>query len=245
MRLPPPPQIGNLPTPALAEAVGRVFEDLTRIIGYLDVLRSPEGVDPSQAAHVFTTLQVETLMFVDTVEGQVLTDPTLPRPLHSALDTVCFAVRHETRRAFTDGADGLDSAGILLNCFQQSYLILARVFNPTLEEKDIFEGVQERREQSLVLWEDLVELLGAVREARRALTQPALAHLLALLEQFRAERMKLLRPGDWAAVETFADGLRACRSIGDAESQLHQLDCYVELLLSHVRMRAALADAAL
>jgi hypothetical protein len=246
LRLPPPPQIGNLPTPTLTEAVGRAFADLTRMMGYLDVLRTPEGFDPSQAAHIYTTLQVESLVFVDTIEGQILADPQLPKPLHAALDAVSFAVRHETRRAFThseDDPEGQNTASILLNCFQQSYLILARVFNPTLEDKDLFQGVQEKREQSLILWEDLVELLGAVREARRALSQPAIAHLLALLEQFRTGSMKALRPGDWAAVEAFADGLKACRNAGDAESQLHQLDCYVELLLSHVRMRSALSDA--
>lgn len=246
MRLPPPPEIGNLPTAAHAEAVGRVFEDLTRMIGYLDLLRSPDPADQSQAAHVYTTLQVETLMFVDTIEGQVLTDLSVPKPLLAALDAVCFAVRHETRRAFTKGAgpdhDGQDALALLLNCFQQSYLILARVFNPVLEDKDLFDGVQERREQSLALWEDLVELMGAVREARAALSQPAMAHLLALLEQFGAGSMRALRPGDWAAVEAFADGLKSCRDVRDAESQLHQLDCYVELLLSHVRMRSALAD---
>jgi hypothetical protein len=247
LRLPPPPEIGNLPTPELAEAVSRVFEDVTRMMGYLDVLRSPDGVDPSQAAHIYTTLQVESLMFVATIEGQLLADPSLPRSLQSALDTVCFAVRHETRRAFTNSpeSEGQNSASILLNCFQQSYLILARVFNPALEDADLFEGVQEKREQSLALWEDLVELLGAVREARGALSQPAIAHLLALLEQFRAGSVKALRPGDWAAVESFADGLKSCRNLGDAESQLHQLDCYVELLLNHVRMRSALSDTAI
>jgi hypothetical protein len=252
LRLPPPLQIKDLPTETLNAAIGRVFDDLTRVIGYLDVLASAEnssGSGTSQVVHLYTTLQVESLMMVDYVEGQVLTAEGIPAPLHSALDAICFAIRHEIHRAFTHGTipdgNGLDAMDILRNCFQQSYLILAKVFNPALESEAIFGGLHERREQSLALWEDLIELVGAVRDARAEMSQPAMARLLALLEHFRAGSMKYLMSRDWDTFETFADELKSCRRLDDAAHQLHRLDCYLELLLSHVRMRSALSDLSL
>lgn len=250
LRLPAPPQLKGLPTEALADAVGRVFDGLTRVIGYLDVLAAPGDGDghhnPSQTAHLYTTLQVESLMLVDYVEGQVLPDEGLPVTCRSALDAICFAMRHEMRRAFTQGAtndeESLDTTGILRNCFQQSYLILAQVFDPAFDSNAFFGQLQERREQSLLLWEDLIELLGATRAAKAEPTQPALARLLALLEQFRAGSMRYLIAGDWATFEDFAAELKACRRIDDAQAQLHRLDCYLQLLINHVRMRSALSD---
>jgi hypothetical protein len=234
----------------MSDAVARVFVDLTRVIGYLDVLAEPPDAgnhrDPAQAANVLTTLQVESLMLVDYVEEQVLAQEGLPDALREALDAVCFAVRHEMRRAFAHAPasdpQGLDTTGILRNCFQQSYLILAKLFNPSIEGSEVFDAMQERREQSLALWEDLVGLLGAVREARAEPSQPAMARLLALIEQFRGGSMRYLMSADRPTFEGFADGLKACRQLGDAEVQLHQFDCYLELLINHVRMRSSLSD---
>lgn len=234
----------------MAETVGRVFEDLTRVIGYLDVMAEPRAGDdrhdPALAAHLYTTLQVESLMLVDYIELQLLADGDLPRPLHSALDAVCFAVRHEMRRAFAQGAggdpEGLDATGVLRNCFQQSYLILAKLFDPSLEGAALFDSMQERREQSLALWEDLVELLGAVREAKAGPEPPAVARLTSLLEQFRAGNIRFLMSRDWPTFEGFAGELESCPRPADLAGQLHRFDCYLELLLNHVRMRSSLSD---
>lgn len=257
MQLPHLPEIQGLRSTLLSESVQRVFADLIRLLGYIEMMGEDSNdascADPSRSQYLLTTLRAESLVLIGFIEGQAMQLPGLNLPLREALDSICFAIRHEMRRAFPETAlehdDGageqveeLDAIGILRNCFQQSYLILARVFNPTLSDEDVFGGLQTRREQSLILWEDLHELLKSTRHALSDKTQPPLAFLLVQLDQFRAGSMRYLMSRDWATFEGFVAALKNCTSMDEASKGLHQLECYLEILLNHVRMRASLSD---
>lgn len=256
MQLPHAPEIKGLPSSLLAESVQRVFADLIRVLGYIEMMGedgSGADSDASRAQHLLTTVRAEAHVLVGFIEGHALQIPNLSLPLRDAFDSICFAISHELRRAFpsandeggfqtVESPDELDAIGILRNCFQQSFLILARVFNPTLSGEEVFGGLQTRREQSLLLWEDLHELLKSTRHALADRSQPTLALLLVQLDQFRAGSMRFLMSRDWATFEEIVAALKNCGDMEDAAKGLHQLECYLEILLNHVRMRASLSD---
>lgn len=255
-------EIRGLPSETLVEAVRRILTDLTRLIGYLNLIETtpPNVSPPEHVSSIFEIVQAESLVLIDYIEDYALNLEDLSAVLYETLDSISFAVKHELRRAYQSDAHNLPAAApedgartspaladthdLLRNCFQQSYVMLGRLFNPALVGEEIFNDLQTRHEQSLVLWEDLIDLLQCVRQAERARDQKSIAYLIELLKQFREGSMHYLMQKDWNPFEEFAERVIACRRLEEVEPILHQLECYLEILLNHIRMRAVLANEA-
>lgn len=244
-----------LPSPPLADALRRVFADFERLIGYLDLIRTDTESARETSESLLTTVYGEALVLVSFIEDYLLELPGLSGTLYETLDSSCFAIRYELGKTFqheppSSSADSAvasrrqttEARDVLRNCFQQSMLMLGTLLSPGLSSDELFKNIQTRREQSLVLWEDLIELLQSVREAERECAQPAIAYLIELLKQFSAGSMHYLISDDWATFDSFLNRLMNCRTTAEVQPLLQQLDCYLEVLLSHVRMRAALVD---
>jgi hypothetical protein len=254
-------EIRGLPSENLVEAVRRILTDLTRLIGYLNLIETtpPNVSPPDHVNSIFEIVQAESLVLIDYIEDYALNLEDLSALLYETLDSISFAIKHELRRAYQSDAQGpsaapgdnlrtpsalADTHDLLRNCFQQSYVMLGRLFNPALIGEEIFNELQTRHEQSLVLWEDLIDLLQCVRQAERACDQKSIAYLIELLKQFREGSMHYLMQKDWNPFEEFAERVIACRRLEEVEPILHQLECYLEILLNHIRMRAVLANEA-
>ena len=101
--------------------------------------------------------------------------------------------------------------------------------------------IQVRREKSQRLCEDLDALLRLIRHVEREYSPQAFALFTMRLQDFRLRSLRHLMQKDWAMVESFAAQVPALRSERAVRDFLHQFGSYLELLLSHVRMRAVLA----
>lgn len=242
-------EIRGLASEALVESVRRVLTDLTRLIGYLNLVEpaTPAAPASEQAGAILVTVHAETLVLVDYIEDHVLSLEGMSPVLYEALDSISFALKYELRRAAPHGPTmsvSPDTHDLLRNCFQQSFVMLARLFNPAIEASEVFDDLHTRHEQSLILWEDLIDLLQCVRQAETECSQRTIAYLIELLRQFRAGSMHYLMQKDWNPLEEFAQRVMACRRIEEVQPVLHQLECYLEILLNHVRNRAALSNEA-
>jgi hypothetical protein len=237
---------------ALRHFVGQTFADLTRLLGYLDAVdaANSSGDDPQP---LFSIIHGEGLSLSDYVESH-RSEAYADGPLGEALESAAFAIRHELRRVFerelmrgeANGGESRraragDAAEVLRNCFQQAIVIVARALDDAVSDVSLFGDIQARRERSQRLCEDLDALLRLIRHVEREYSQQAFTLFNMRLQDFRLRSLRYLMQKDWAMVEGFAAQVPTLRTERAVKAFLHQFGSYLELLLSHVRMRAVLA----
>lgn len=243
---------------ALGDDVQAVFAALTRQLEYLNFVEtSLKGGQASKPLlPVFTLVNRETSELLEHIEKRALKCPNAEPWVLEALDGTAYAIRMELRKAFDYELAGVRSErqphhayakfenahGLLRNCFQQSIVGLAQMFEPELEGGRLFEFFQTKLEQSLALRRELWRLL---RSVRRAVEEGAGAKPPNLLEQlaaFRESSLRFLMYKDREAFERFCEEVELANGTAQMSHVLHRFEAYLETLLSQVNMRAVLAD---
>jgi hypothetical protein len=128
---------------------------------------------------------------------------------------------------------------VLTNCLQQATISLATMFDPELVGTKLFNNSDMSYRQSVQLCEQLSTLLKLIDACGDRRAEPAFANLTARLEKFRNESMECLRYADWPQFESFCGRIQVATTPSEL---LHQFRCYLETLLSQVKMRAVLAN---
>lgn len=241
----------------VCELLAGVFADLERLLGYLDGVGAAArpGGSADEALFLLDVIRSEglaTACGLDSLCG----DSRLPAELSEELERTGFALRHELRNvserilpgpdADADAARARlkDAHDLLRNCFQQSTIALARVFDPRLDGAQLFRDLRAKRDNSLRLYEDLAALLRITRHALWRGDEAARRLFAERLEDFRDGSMLHLMQKDCDACLGFIEDFHTARRAGGMSFFLHRFSCYLELLLKHVSMRSVLADAA-
>jgi hypothetical protein len=242
------------------ELVHRVFEDLRRLLGYLDGVKEAVGRigTSDHALFIFEAVRCEALATAGGLDYFCACLDT-PDALSEELERTSFAVRHELRAVFerllpcaqtaneTGEARTLlaEAHDLLRNCFEQSTVSLARTFRADVDAVELFEDIRAKRDNSVRLYEDLDALLRSARYAAWHDVAESLVNFSERLELFRTESMCHLMQKDRETCQSFIDGLAL---LGDRRSlrlYLHRFACYLEILLKHVSMRSVLAETCL
>jgi hypothetical protein len=242
----------------VSELLCGVFSDLNRLLGYLDGVGTAVrlGGPADEALFLLDIIRSEGLATACGLDSSCA-GLELPGDLSEELERIGFALRHELKIVFErilPGLEGVsdreearsrlkDAHDLLLNCFQQSTIALAHVFEPGLDGAQLFKDIRVKRDNSQRLYEDLGALL---RSARHALWRgdPASQCLFAeRLEDFREGSMQYLMQKDSDACLGFIADFKSAQRFGGARFFLHRFSCYLELLLKHVGMRSVLAEA--
>jgi hypothetical protein len=252
----------NIKHEGTREFVRGVFEDLRRLLGYLDGVKEAvgRGGAAEQALFIFEAVRCEALA---TAGGLDYFCACLEAPdaLSEELERTSFAVRHELRAVFerllpcaqaaAEAAEArtllAEAHDLLRNCFEQSTVSLARTFRAEVDAADIFEDIRAKRDNSLRLLEDLEALLRSARHAEWHDGAEVLVNFSERLELFRAGSIRHLMQKDQETCQTFIDGL-SLPLLGSRKSlrlYLHRFTCYLEILLKHVSMRSVLAETPL
>lgn len=135
-----------------------------------------------------------------------------------------------------------NSHGLLRECFQQTILSLARSLNPDFDGGKLFDTLQLKLRQSLLLRRELWELSESVRRAERDGDRKPLAPLIARLRAFQAGAMRHLMYKDWESFERFIAEVTAARGAVELVPVLHRFATYLDALFNQINMRAVLAD---
>jgi hypothetical protein len=260
---PLPSQIGALveriEPPPLRALVSPVFNDLARLLGYMGLVESGLAGDDSlqKTGIIFRLVHEKTLALLRQLEASASSAAEFDEGVRGALDGMGFAVGHELRRVFSEEVPKLKDSrhplltraelvrahGLLHNCFQQSIITLAQVFDASLDGSQLFEDYRLRVQQSLVLYGELLSLLQKVRDARGSAGVLPKHSLATHLKHFREETMHLLMYRDWAEFEGFVGEVEQTydepRDFGPV---LHKFASYLGTLLRHVGMRDVLRN---
>ena len=250
--------IARLSAQTQHESMARILSDLGRMLGYLHLIEHKVRQDRLLVAtmSVFLRLQTETGTLITNIESEAQRQLRTDEVLADVLRGVSYAIGHEVRRVFESELIGLDELrntssirarlehayGLLHNAIQQSLIVLAQVFEPTLTGEALFDDFARRRQHSLKLYRELDQLLQLAHHVEATGDGRAVSLLLARLTLFRDEGMCHLMYRDWNEYESFITEMRAAQSRFEMATVLNSLTCYLETLLNQVRMRSALAD---
>lgn len=258
---PLPTQIGRLlgrvEPPLLRALVSPIFDEMARILSYLNLIEAGLAEDDSfqKTCIIFRLVHEKTLALLRHLEVCTRRAAHFDEGVREALDGMGFAITHELRRVFKDEVPELSGSrhsqlsravlvrayGLLHNCIQQSTITLAQTLDPSLDGPHLFEDYRVKVQQSLVLYGELLALLGRVRDARTSSGVLSKHSLANHLKHFREETLHFLMYKDWAEFEGFVgEVLRTYDEPGDLAPVLDKFDSYLGTLLSHVGMRDAL-----
>ena len=113
----------------------------------------------------------------------------------------------------------------------------------TARSSKLFNDVELRLLQSLILCKDLSSLMRFVRLAQAKCDPDVLRSVTARILEFRDGSMQYLMYKDWRGYESLAlEVITAIENNLDPKPLLHRFICYLEVLYGHVKMRAVLAD---
>ena len=251
--------LSGIENPGLAEIASNILGELVRFFDWLsridDNLHKLDTLRENLS--LLEVLELEAHLLVDFVETQAMPAESVGDTLREVLDGIVYSINHDLRRIFerelvrtvteqsTPVVYGkiLHAHGLLSNCFQQATITLLQSFKPAVDGARLFNDAELRLKQSLVLCRDLSSLLRFVRRAETQTDPDILRKVVAKILEFRDGSMQFLMYKDWRGYETLA--LEVVTSIEnnlDAQSLLHQLACYLEILYGHVKMRAVLAN---
>ncbi|HJY29300.1 MAG TPA: hypothetical protein VJ306_14835 [Pyrinomonadaceae bacterium] len=245
------PQLREISHTILTEML-RFFDWLARIENNLQKLDTL-----LESLSLLEVLEFEARSLTDYVDAKASTIGGRNERLHEVLDGISYGINHDLRRVFerelvrgvTEQSIPIvygkimHAHGLLTNCFQQSTITLLQVFNPRLDPSKLFNDVELRLQQSLILCKDLSSLMRFVRLAQANGDPDVLRSVTARILEFRDGSMQYLMYKDWRGYESLAlEVITAVENNLDPKPLLHRFICYLEVLYGHVKMRAVLAD---
>ena len=245
------PELREISQTILSEML-RFFDWLARIENNLHKLDTL-----LESLSLLEVLEFECRSLTDYIDTKAIKVARGNERLHDVLDGISYGITHDLRRIFerelvrgvTEQSIPLvygkilHAHGLLTNCFQQSTITLLQVFNPSLDAARLFNDMELRLQQSLILCRDLASLMRFVRLAQANGDPDVLRSVTARILEFRDGSMQYLMYKDWRGYESLAlEVITAIENNLDSKPLLHRFLCFLEVLYGHVKMRAVLAD---
>ena len=239
-------------SPTILSEMLRFFDWLARIENNLQKLDTL-----LESLSLLEVLEFEARSLTDYIETRAIPASRGNERLSDVLDGISYGITHDLRRVFerelvrgvTEQSIPIvygkimHAHGLLTNCFQQSTITLLQVFKPNVDGSKLFNDVELRLEQSLILCKDLSSLMRFVRLAQAKGDPDVLRSVTARILEFRDGSMQYLMYKDWRGYESLAlEVITAIENNLDPKPLLHRFICYLEVLYGHVKMRAVLAD---
>lgn len=246
------PQVSEVSHTILIELV-RFFDWLARIENNLHKLDTL-----LESLSLLEVVEFEARSLMDYIENKAMKTAVAAGNdrLSEVLDGISYGITHDLRRIFErDLVRGvteqstpivygkiLHAHGLLTNCFQQSAITILQVFKP-VDASALFNDIELRLQQSLLLCKDLSSLMRFVRLSQVNTDPDVLRTVAERILEFRDGSMHYLMYKDWRGYENLAlEVISAIENNLDAKPLLHKFLCFLELLYSHVKMRAVLAE---
>src|SRR5689334_20696633 len=243
----------------LREVSQTILSELTRFFDWLARIETNlHKLDTLlESLSLLEVLEFEARTLVDFIDAKALNVARDNDRLHEVLDGITYGITHDLRRIFerelvrgvtehsTPIVYGkiLHAHGLLTNCFQQSAITLLQVFNPNVNSESLFNDIEARLKQSLVLCKDLSSLMRFVRLSQANSDPDVLRTVVARILEFRDGSMHYLMYKDWRGYESLAlEVITAIENNLDPKPLLHKFLTFLEVLYGHVKMRAVLAE---
>ncbi|MCA1635540.1 MAG: hypothetical protein LC802_18070 [Acidobacteria bacterium] len=238
--------------------VESVFVSLSRLYDILRIveINTSEGGPLPVTLAAFSLVHNESKYLIQFIEKDTPRVKSIKGTLRHALNGMSFILRHELKRVYSQDlavldkelkanqvrADVMRAHGLLSNCFQQTILILAQVFDPSVSGKLLFDDYRERLVQSNTLIKDLSSLVNLARRAGEQRDTEASDLLIRDLKAFRNGPLHYLMYKDWDEFEDITREVSSSHGSARHSFMLHCFATYLEALIMQVQMRAVLNE---
>ena len=251
--------INDITDRELRDVTQTILSELVRFFDWLDRIENNlHKLDTLlESLSLLEVLEFEARSLVDYIDGRARKVANNNERLQEVLDGITYGITHDLRRIFerelvrgvtehsTPIVYGkiLHAHGLLTNCFQQSTITMLQVFNPRLNAQTLFNDIEARLKQSLVLCKDLSSLMRFVRLSQANSDPDVLRTVVDRILEFRDGSMHYLMYKDWRGYESLAlEVITAIENNLDPKPLLHKFLTFLEVLYGHVKMRAVLAE---
>ncbi|PYQ15199.1 MAG: hypothetical protein DMF80_10245 [Acidobacteria bacterium] len=236
----------------------KVFLELFRLLHYLE-FADPEKVaeeDLKNTILVFALITSETRLLLAYIERRVLRYVDAESRLHEIYDSFVYSLPFEMKKVISTELVDIsvarqpdivrarveNSHGILKDCFQQSLVQLAQVFNPLVQGHDIFADFTAKFEQSVELREQLARLVRVVREFQSRRDETSAGEMKEAISRFYDTDMKYLMYRDWSGFELFFIEILKCPSLSALLQISHRFETFLSTLHREVQKRSILQN---
>src|SRR5215471_1434877 len=243
--------IRNIPDPVERRQAAKVFLELFRLLHYLEYT-DPQRLGEEQLRETilpFALVVSETRLLLSYIERRVMKgkDPNLP--LYQVYDSFVYCVPLELKKvvnteltdiSVTRQAENVrtrveNSHGILKDCYQQSIVQLAQIFDPEIDGARIFPDFSARRDQSVALREGLVKVVHALNEFQEQKDPASANRMKDCISEFYDYNIKYLMYRDWSGFELFYIEILKCGSLQGLQQIAHRFETFLVTLLREVQ----------
>jgi hypothetical protein len=252
--------IRRIPDPGERRTAAKVFLELFRLLRYLEYA-DPQNNDDDTLKNsilVFALITSELRLLLAWLERRVLAGRPPQGPVLELYDSFVYCLPLELKKVINTElldisvarqADSIrarveNSHGILKDCFQQSVVQLAQVFDGAVGGRDIFPDFTAKLEQSVELRDGLAGLIRAVREFQVRKDQPSAVRMKEEISRFYDTSMKYLMYRDWSGFELFFIEILKCASLTALLQIGHRFETFLMTLYREVQKRSILQPQA-
>jgi hypothetical protein len=239
----------------------RVFLEIFRLLHYLEYA-DPDKIEEESLKStvlIFSLITSETRLLLGYLERKAMKAFPAEHPLYQTYDSFVYCLPLElkkvlntelldisvSRQTDTVRARVENSHGILKDCFQQSVVQLAQVFDSTISGRDIFPDFMAKLEQSVHLRDGLARLIKLLRDFERTKDEPSALRMKEGISRFYDVNMKYLMYRDWSGFELFFIEILKCSSLSALQQIGHRFDTFLMTLYREVQKRSILHDVPL
>lgn len=250
--------LGSLPEPAHRGALAALFVALFKGLRYAERARTAaeSPATRKRALLIFSLLKGESDSIASFISKRLAPRFSEGSAQAEGLRRVVTALDAEVRKAMdVELVDVVlmkepdliltrleDAATLIRDLYQQSVIALAETFSSGLDERTLFPEYRTRLDQSLVLRDELAQLVKATHEFVKTPDKKALRVLVAELESFRRSGMRHLMFKDWSLFERFLAGFSRERSPRSFLPAAHQFEGFLKTLVREIGKRSVLAN---
>ncbi|MFQ3580699.1 hypothetical protein J8C06_04345 [Chloracidobacterium validum] len=250
--------VAALPDPALRQDLRYIFSCFYRLLRYLDFIQDDLRQDRplKSTLPIFILVRAEAEALIEFIETRPMRLPNLLPDVTDAFDATVYALEMELQKIYGRELVGFaelhqappiyarteNAHGLLRDCFQQSLVALAVVFDPAFDGAAAFDMFQTKLEQSLHLRDDIWRLLCHLRRFESRPDKTAVAPLIERITLFRDTSLRFLMYKDWDEYDRFLDEVQSARNLEELLKTIHLLSTFLETLLGQINMRAVLAN---
>jgi hypothetical protein len=251
--------IHGIGDPVERRQAAKVFLELFRLLHYLEYT-DPERLPEEHLRDSilpFGLVISETRLLLGYIEKRILKGRDATQPLYELYDSFVYCVPLELKKvvnneltdvSVTRQSDSVrtrveNSHGILKDCFQQSVVQLAQVFDPEISGGRIFPDFMARQEQSVRVRDGLVNVIRALREFQERKDEAAVGQMKDRISEFYDHNIKYLMYRDWSGFELFYIEILKCASLGGLLQIAHRFETFLLTLLREVQKRSLLQGA--
>jgi hypothetical protein len=250
--------IRHIDEPLDRKQAAKVFLEFFRLLHYLEYAEPGRVEEDSLKSTVliFALITSETRLLLGYLERRVLKTLDPAEPLYQMYDSFVYCLPLELKKVVNTElmdisvarqADSVrarveNSHGILKDCFQQSVVQLAQVFDPAVQGLDIFPDFTAKLEQSVRLRDGLASLIKRVREFDASRDQQGAVRMKEAISDFYDNSMKYLMYRDWSGFELFFIEILKCTSLPALQQIAHRFETFLMTLYREVQKRSILLN---